>query len=88
MTKKEKMDLLLTKVPESDRDAFIADMQQIKSKNDISELFDKYQIALTADEKKDLGKSVTFELSDEMLDQVTGGHNYYCCCTCNCSNCP
>ena len=86
MTKKEKMDLILTKVAESDKDSFIAEFQQIKSGKDVSNLFKKYHIALTADEKKDLKKAASFEVSDEELDQVSGGSGLYCCCQCSCSN--
>ena len=88
MTRKEKMDLLLTKVPESEKEAFIADLRQVKSREDILTLLEKYHIVLTEDEKTVLNDTVSNELTDEDLDLVAGGC-WFCQCqhngSCNCS---
>ena len=81
MTRKEKMELLLTKVQENDQEAFIADLRQIKTREDIPAILEKYHIVLTEDEKAVLIETDSYAVSDEELDQVAGGCswcNAYC----------
>ena len=74
MTKKEKMELLLKKVPEEQKAAFVAELREVKSKEAVQELLKKYNIELT-DEEKETMKPRTNEISDEELDEAAGG----CC---------
>ena len=80
MTKKEKMELLLAKVAEEQKAAFVAELREAKSKDARQELFKKYNISLSAEEK-DAMKTDTNEVSDEELDAAAGG----CCSTCSCN---
>ena len=72
MTKKEKMELLLAKVKEEQKAAFVAELREAKTKEAMQDLLKKYGISLTDEEKKAM-KSRTKELSDEELDQAAGG---------------
>ena len=72
MTKKEKLELLLSKVPEEQKAAFVAELREAKNMEAIEALVKKYGISLTDEEKKAM-KSRTKELSDEELDQAAGG---------------
>ena len=85
MTRKEKMDLLLTKVPESEKEAFIADLRQIKSREDIPAILEKYHIDLTEEEKVILHETASYVLSDEELDLAAGGCEGDWSCSCHCS---
>ena len=72
MIKKQKMELLLSKVPEEQKAAFVAELREAKNMEAIEALVKKYGISLTAEEENAL-KSRSNELSDEELDQVAGG---------------
>ena len=88
MTRKEKMDLYLARIPENDRKAFISDLRQLTSYEEIQALLDKHHIELSEDEKTQLWNESSFEISDETLDMATGGG---CCligeCECAENNC-
>ena len=75
MTKKEKMELLLSKVAEEQK---VAELREAKTKEARQELFQKYSIRLSAEEKEAM-KTDTNEVSDEELDVAAGG-----CCSCSC----
>ena len=51
MNKKEKMELILSKVPESQKEAFIAELRAADTKEAREELAKKYQITLAEEEK-------------------------------------
>jgi len=72
MTKKEKMELLLAKVKEEQKAAFVAELREAKTMEAKEALLKKYNISLTDEEEKAL-KSRSKELSDEELDQAAGG---------------
>jgi len=72
MTKKEKMELLLSKVKEEQKAAFVAELRETKTMEAREALLKKYGISLTDGEEKAL-KSRSKELSDEELDQAAGG---------------
>ena len=81
MNKKEKMDLLLSKVEEGKKDAFVAELREAKSKEERFEVFKKYDATLTEEEVKAIKAADGNELNDEELDQAAGG----CSCACNCN---
>ena len=82
MTKKEKMELLLSKVAEEQKADFVAELREATTKEARQELFKKYSINLSAEEKEAV-KSDTNEVSDEELDVAAGG-----CCSCSCDCTP
>ena len=81
MTKKEKMELLLAKVKEEQKAAFVAELREAKNMEAIEALVKKYGIRLTDKETEAL-KARSKELSDEELDQAAGGCHYHCDCIC------
>ena len=54
MTKKEKMELLLSKVTEEQKAAFVAELREAKTKEVRQALLTKYNIHLTDEEKESL----------------------------------
>ena len=74
MTKKEKMELLLARVPEEQKAAFVAELREAKTKDAFLAVVSKYKLSLTDEEKKAVA-SCSNEVSDEELDQAAGG----CC---------
>ena len=83
MTRKEKMELLLSKVTEEQKAAFVAELREAKTKEVRQALLTKYNIHLT-DEEKETMKAATNEVSDDELDVAAGG-----CCSnyCSCHSC-
>ena len=84
MTKKEKMELLLSKVGEEQKADFVAELREAKTKEARQELFQKYSIRLSAEEKEAL-KAATNEVSDEELDVAAGGCCTGCSGDCHCA---
>jgi len=80
LTKKEKMELLLSKVGEEQKADFVAELREAKTKEARQELLRKNNISLSEEEKEAM-KTDTNEVSDEELDVAAGG----CCSSCNCS---
>ena len=80
MTKKQKMELLLSKVAEEQKADFVAELRDAKTKESRQELFQKYNIRLSAEEKEAMKNDMN-EVSDEELDVAAGG----CCGTCECN---
>ena len=78
MTKKEAMNLLLTKIPEDKKELFVAELRAADSKEERGKIFKKYQITLTEEEKAALKDSGN-KISDADLDEAAGG-----CCSCHC----
>ena len=78
MTKKEKMELLLAKVPEEHKAAFVSELREAKTKEELMEVMKKYSISLTDEEMKAVAPHSN-EVSDEELDQAAGG----CCWSCH-----
>ena len=79
MTKKEKMELLLAKVAEEQKAAFVAELREAKSKDEWREVVKKYGIRLSEEEKEAFNSN---EVSDEDLDAASGG----CCVSCSCTD--
>lgn len=79
MNKKEKMELLPSKVAEEQKADFVAALREATTKEARQELFKKYDVVLSAEEKEAI-KNDTNEVSDEELDVAAGG----CCNSCDC----
>ena len=79
MTKKEKMEQLLAKVPEEQKEDFVTELREAGSREARGELFRKYGISLSEEEKSAL-KEASCEVSDNELDNAAGG----CCHSCHC----
>lgn len=90
MTRQEKLDLLLSKVPEDQKEAFVAELREAKTKEDRLGVAKKYNALLTEEEVKKFLPEGT-KLSDEELDEAAGGccssscSSAKCSCTCTCS---
>ena len=85
MTKKEKMERLLEKVPEEQKAAFVAALREAGTKEELLAVVKQYHISL-ADEETKAVASRTNEVSDEELDQAAGGCCSHACggsCTCS-----
>ena len=80
MTKKEKMELLLSKVAGEQKADFVTELREATTKEARQELFQKYNIRLSAEEKEAMKNDMN-EVSDEELDVAAGG----CCGTCECN---
>ncbi|MBQ3804064.1 MAG: hypothetical protein II845_10270 [Oscillospiraceae bacterium] len=84
MTKKEKMELLLSKVAGEQKADFVTELREATTKEARQELFQKYNIRLSAEEKEAL-KAATNEVSDEELDVAAGGCCTGCSGDCHCA---
>ena len=80
MTRKEKMELLLAKLPEEQKAAFVAGLREADTKEARGELFKKYGVTLSEEEKAAMKEAPSNEVSDEELDKAAGG-----CCGASCS---
>ena len=80
MTKKEAMNLVLSKVPEEKKEAFVTAIREAKNPEDRQEVLKKFDVTLTKDEAMALKKKNANEVSDDELDHAAGG-----CCNCKCS---
>lgn len=89
MNRKEKIDLLLSKVQEDKKEAFITDLRGVTDKDSCIELLKKYDITISEDEKAAITSlSSSNEVSDEELDSAAGGCVTFCQRECNCKqNC-
>lgn len=83
MTKKEAMDLVLSKVPEEKKESFVAAIREAKNPEDRQEVLKKFDVTLTKDEAMALKKKNANEVSDDELDHAAGG----CCITACNTNC-
>ena len=73
MNDKERIDYLLTKVPEDKKEAFVEDIKGAAGLEEGLAVLKKYDIALTEEEMQKLTSKR--EMSDEELDAASGG----CC---------
>ena len=86
MTRKEKIDFILSKMPEDQKEAFVSEWREAKDRKGKAEVMKKYNVSLTEEEKKAIhAEDVSNEIPDEDLDKAAGG----CCykCNCNCIGC-
>ena len=82
MKNKDKIDLIIKKISEDQKSAFVAELREAESKHDRAKIFEKYGISLT-DEEKTLLKENQHEVSDEELDVAAAG----CCGQSSCFTC-
>ena len=75
MTIQEANELVLAKVPEEKKEAFIEAMSACKSKAEKTAVLEKFDIHLTAEELEAISSS---KLTDADLDEAAGG--CACCC--------
>ena len=73
MNGKERIDCLLTKVPEDKKEAFVEDLKGVAGLEEGLSVLKKYGISLTEEEMKKL--TAKREMSDDDLDAAAGG----CC---------
>ena len=81
MNRKEALDLILSKVEEDKRDAFVQELRSAKSKDERMAVIKKYGIAVTKEEAEALKVRKGSEVSDTELDEAAGG----CSCSAHCS---
>ena len=82
MTRKERIDMVLAKIPEDKREAFVAQIREAKDREEKAKVLEEYGVAFTEEEKKAFrteGEAGN-EVSDDELDQAAGG----CSCKCHC----
>ena len=84
MNRKEKYDLLLSKVEEGKKEAFISELREAKTKEERFVVVKKYGATLTEEEAQTMKNSSGNELSDEELDKAAGGCSCHCKCSCQC----
>ena len=77
MNRKDKMNLLLSKVPEAQKEAFVKELRETKNKEERGKLLKKYGVSFTEEEAAEL-KEHDNKISDEELDNAAGG----CCTSC------
>lgn len=83
MNKKERMDLLLSKIPETEKKkAFVEELRSSKAKKDTKALLEKYGVVVSEEDLKKLHDGVLEPISDKMLSKVSGGN---CGCECDCT---
>ena len=88
MNVKKAMDLLLSKVAEGQREAFIADLREAGTKKERAEVFAKYGVSVSDEEREAIRNSRGSEVSDEALDQANGGCSPSCAYVhCECTGC-
>ena len=83
MTRKEKMELILSKLEEGQKDKFVEEFREAKTMEERKKVAKKYNASLTTEEEEQI-KAEGNKVSDEQLDQAAGG----CCswaCGCTCS---
>jgi len=71
MNGKERIDYLLTKVPEDKKEAFVEDLKGVVHLEEGLSVLKKYGISLTEEEMKKL--TAKCEMSDDELDAAAGG---------------
>ena len=84
MSRKEKMDLLLSKVAEDKKEAFIAELREAKTPEERIKVAKKYNATLTEEEVKAFKENSANEVSDADLDKAAGGCCSKCGCYCGC----
>ena len=84
MSKKQIMDILLSRVAEDQKDDFIAALREAGSKKERIAVVKKYCGELSEAEKGTVEKARGGQISDEELDTAAGGCN--CACSAHCSS--
>ncbi len=72
MTRKEVLDLLLSKVPEDKKDAFVAELREAETKEARGDLFKKYGVILSEEERSAMKEAPANKVTDEELDLAAG----------------
>ena len=80
-TRKEMMEKLLGKVAEDKKAEFLKELREAQ-KEARKEIFEKYGVEFTEEEKELMKNSVSEELSDDELAKVAGGYSCTCACYC------
>ena len=75
MTRKERMDLLLKKVPKDRQEKFVAALRKAASKEDRTEVLQRFGVTLTKEEFLAFARSAHEELNAADLRSVAGGAN-------------
>ena len=75
MNGKERIDYLLTKVPDDKKEAFVEDLKGVAGLEEGLSVLKKYGISLTEEEMQKL--TAKHEMSDDELDAAAGGAD--CC---------
>ena len=86
MTRKEKIDLLLSKVAEDRKEAFVAELREAKTPEERLKVVKEYNVTLTPEEAKAFRADSSNKVSDAELDNAAGG----CQCAyihCECTGC-
>ena len=73
MGRKEKLDLLLSIVPEEKKEAFIAEFREAAGKDERIGILKKYDITFSEEERAVITALPSNEVSDEELDTAAGG---------------
>lgn len=84
MNKKEVMDLMLSKVEESKKEAFIQEFRGAKTIEERMAAVKKYGACLTKEEAEKLKGLKGNAVSDKELDEAAGGCSCMCHCECQC----
>lgn len=82
MTKKERIDSILSRVDEDKKEAFIQAIREAKTKEEKKAVLTQYGLELSGEELTSLQIK---ELPDDELENVAGGCNCYGCmydCSC------
>ena len=82
MSRKEAMDLLLSKVPADKKDAFVKELRAAKDRSERGAVIKKYGAKLSDEEAGIIREAVANAISDAELDKVAGG-----CCNSDCTGC-
>ena len=85
MNKKEVMDLMLSKVEESKKEAFIQAFRAAKTNRERLAVAREYGATLTEEEAEKLKGREGNAVSDAELDGAAGGCDCNCQCGCHCS---
>ena len=85
MNKKEVLDLMLSKVEEDKKEAFVQELREAKTKEDRLEVAKKYNATLTKEEGEKVKAAMGNAVSDEELDAAAGGCELKCSCNCYCT---
>ena len=83
MTKKEKLDLILSKLDTDKKEAFISEIRQAKTKEERMEIIRKYGVQVSKEDIESIQNMAGNKVSDEELDQAAGGCS--CACSAHCS---
>lgn len=85
ITRKEMMEKLLGKVAEDKRAEFLKELREAQ-KEARKEIFEKYGVGLTEEEKELMKNRVSEELSDDELAKAAGGSGCGCYCYWSCAS--